>query len=298
MVTFLEELVSLIIFCSISSYVIWRQKRVLTLLITAMSAGTLTPLAAYQKYAQVRQTSVYGIRNITVVAALLILVLLVYGVQISLLGLPSLPISNLGYIVALSSVLALGSADVGIAVLVDREALSQFEKSPYTKQEILAHKLKQVSLEWVPLALFLQLVLLLEQWHLSALPLVLTALGAFLTSALLTYDAFFLRWKQTSIPLEQTMWSHLVPRFQAWAYTAGVALPELLVTQEMQVGRTGIRLVGWSKPTILISTTLLRYTDWRQQDAQGNNPAMGGTGWLVSNYAFDSGNALGIVQPA
>ncbi len=35
------------------------------------------------------------------------------------------------------------------------------------------------------------------------------------------------------------------------------------------------------------------------QDAQGNNPAMGGTGWLVSNYAFDQpGTALDIAQPA
>lgn len=36
------------------------------------------------------------------------------------------------------------------------------------------------------------------------------------------------------------------------------------------------------------------------QDEQGDNPAMGGTGWLVSNYALDlpSGTALDIAQPA
>jgi len=36
------------------------------------------------------------------------------------------------------------------------------------------------------------------------------------------------------------------------------------------------------------------------QDAQGANPAMGGTGWLVSNYAFDlpAGTMLDSVQPA
>jgi hypothetical protein len=35
------------------------------------------------------------------------------------------------------------------------------------------------------------------------------------------------------------------------------------------------------------------------QDA-GNNPAMGGTGWLVSNYGLNlpNGTALNIVQPA
>ncbi|HLZ62453.1 MAG TPA: hypothetical protein VKR06_36365 [Ktedonosporobacter sp.] len=36
------------------------------------------------------------------------------------------------------------------------------------------------------------------------------------------------------------------------------------------------------------------------QQAQGANPAMGGTGWLVSNYALDlpDGAWLDVVQPA
>lgn len=267
MIALLEELCSLFLFCSLSAYTIWHQERALKRLTDATSARTLTPLAAYQQYARARQASVRGIRNITLIALVLIVLLLVYGVPFSSLGLPQLPLSSLGYSVALSSVLALGLADVGMTVLVDRKALNEFENNMVTQREVLTQKLKQVSTEWVPLVLYLQVVLILEQWHFSTLPLILTALGAFLTSALLTYDAFFVRWKQASIPLEQTMWFQLVPRLQAWANTAGIELPELRATQDMQVGKTGIKLVGLSKPTILVSMTLLRYTDWRQQDA-------------------------------
>ena len=262
----LVELFTLLFSLCISTFFILLQRRVLVRLLTATRQGKLTSLEVYQDYARARETSVRLIRLMALLLALLFLVL-AFGVQLSVFGLSPLLVASIGYIEAFTYILALGMTDVGMTLFVDRAALSNFMNSSFSWQTIALYKLKQVCIEWGPFAFLIQGAILLAPLAIPTVPLLLTVFSCIIICTRFIYNAFFLQLHQASVPLSQTPFSYLLPRLQAWSRLTGVALPDIRVTQDMQVGRTGLRLVGLRKPVFYISMALLQYTDWRQQDA-------------------------------
>src|SRR5437868_8676731 len=83
------------------------------------------------------------------------------------------------------------------------------------------------------------------------------------------YNVFALRFHALRAPLqpiEQTQWAFLVPRIQSWARLAGIEFASIQLQQDL-IGTSIASVIGLRQPTLILSETLLRYTDWRQQDA-------------------------------
>ena len=262
----LEELFTLLFSGSITLFVISRQQRILARLLTATRQGKLPLLAAYTDYARTRDTALRGVRLLAVILVLLVFVL-VLSVTLSLLGLTWDQVADISYIIEFTCVLTLGMTDVGLTIFVDREALSHCMHSSFSRRAIGTCKLKQACIEWVPLIIVVQGAILIAPLAIPTVPLALAVLGSISICTRLVYNVFFLQIHQASVPLNQTAFSYLLPRLQAWSHAAKVVLPDIQVTQDTQVGRSGLRLVGLRKPILYISMALLQYTEWRQQDA-------------------------------
>ncbi len=133
-----------------------------------------------------------------------------------------------------------------------------------TGQQILWFRLRTVLLSLPPLVLVESIAVL---WLLN-LPVWL--LGIFvpllLAVTLMSWSRRY-RWLFRSRPIEETEWSALSPRIQAWARLAKFPYHKTRVTASQTIGVRDGNVGGLFHRTLYISDTLLRNTDWRQQDA-------------------------------
>jgi Zn-dependent protease with chaperone function len=152
------------------------------------------------------------------------------------------------------------------AIFVDREVwLRIAQESSLRRNGIFALAIKNFLFNRLPALLFLEvwgiLLLLMEKPIIFLYWFLLFTVSKVITDLLFTVP--FFTWIALLHPIEQTQWAALAPRINNWARLAGVEFASVLV----QRGGIGFDLIGLGRPTLIISETFLRYSEWRQQDA-------------------------------
>ncbi|GCE09040.1 hypothetical protein [Dictyobacter aurantiacus] len=154
-----------------------------------------------------------------------------------------------------------------INIFVDVHAIEFFHVSSLSRQAFAAVRLKYILSVSLPLIILLESVTLiatLTGQSFSILIVILTYIIAIVCMRTF-FGARLLKAVNNLQPIEQTSWAYLQPRIVAWSRLAGVEFREVLI-QADALG-TNIRIRGRQKPVLILGEWLLRYTDWRQQDA-------------------------------
>jgi hypothetical protein len=74
------------------------------------------------------------------------------------------------------------------------------------------------------------------------------------------------RWSNVTRPLEQSRWSKLAPRIQAWAKRLNVSVRSMHVYDSATVYISSGRVSGVVSPMLFMNELYMSKTDWRQQD--------------------------------
>jgi hypothetical protein len=75
-----------------------------------------------------------------------------------------------------------------------------------------------------------------------------------------SFARHYYSWLASVRPIEETDWAYLVARIHGWAQLGGIEFSSILIQKDM-LGTTNVRLVGLSRPTLVLSETLLRYSE-------------------------------------
>ena len=270
MTTVLEEGVLLLSFGLIHLFALARLHFALKSLVAAVTAKRMSVLTAYLTYAAVRTSTIRW----TLLAVMGIGgVLAFFGVEISALDtaavllFPFPPFDVSFYLLTLAVLFTLGTCYFSITVLVDYEVMRAFEGTSLTKKSVCLYKLKQGCTEWIVPVLFLQAVIVFRTYQGTTLPIFIPLVRSMFASLFYLYGALLVVGREPITSLSQSRWAALRPRLLLWSTVAGVTFSEVFVARDIQVGATGVRVVGARSRTLVISERLLRSTEWRQQDA-------------------------------
>ncbi len=272
------QLLAILVFSSVGLVAVGYRRRALQR--EMMGAGAMSlSLEAYLRFAAARVRILLAARRVNTIIFLIALICIIF--TIAIITVINSDTSNSVNIatpfvlyVLIALVLFIGLYvgayvhDIVGAVLVDAEALRVAQMSTLQHDDIVALKVRTVLYKLLPLLLYFEMlgtiILFGSNAYVSLLLLLLVAaivIGVAAVFALPIYTA-----TASLQPIEQTQWAALAPRIAAWAHLAGVEFASVQVQQDL-VGMVNIRSLGVRRPTLIISETLLRYTEWRQQDA-------------------------------
>jgi hypothetical protein len=156
-------------------------------------------------------------------------------------------------------------------LLSDAQAVRIFQISTLSRRKIAFLKIREALLQTLPSILYMEAIALLlilapsaNLYYLLALLFVLCT-GAFvLLEAILEAPLYAL--KNNVEPLAETPWAPLAPRIGAWEQVGQVKFSSILIQQDIRE-ISGVRVLGLSKPALVLNEFFLRHSDWRQQDA-------------------------------
>jgi len=256
------HLLATAVFTLIGLIAVWNQKRALNRAIVAKMTK-YTAIEAYQRFVPDRTRISLTMRKICVI------ILCIALPSDFLLSAIFPTICILLPIICISYYMGMYINNLIRAAVVDVEALHAFQISSLSRDTILKLKLRSVVFA-LPMLCYLEALALILLLNHNVLPESVLLLFPFLVVILLVIRNFFaLRLYRLATPLqpiEQTQWASLVPRIQRWARLAGIEFASIQLQQDL-IGTSIVGIIGLGRPTLILSETLLRYTDWLQQDA-------------------------------
>jgi len=271
------QLLSTAVFTLIGLIAVWKLKRALAGEIVAKSIK-YTAIEAYQRFVAERARILQATRKICLIILGIALPLAFLTGIFDLILFPDsggfsirynpstilLPVLS----ICIGCYVGIYVHDLIRAVIVDTEALRTFQINNLSRDTILKQKLRSAIVTFLPVLCYLEALALIILINNNVLPALMPLLFLFV-ALIVIYNVFALRFyalKSPLQPIEQTQWASLVPRIQRWARLAGIEFASIQLQQDL-VGTSIASVIGIGQPTLILSETLLRYTDWRQQDA-------------------------------
>src|SRR5260370_12401990 len=250
------------VFTLIALIAVWKQKRELDRQIVT-KITKYTPIEAYQHFVADRTRISRVMRRISLITLFIALPLNFLLSAIFPVACILLPVACIGCYMGFYIHNLIRTS------VVDTKALHAFQLNSLSRGTILKLKLRSV-VGALPMLCYLEtlaLTLLINHYVLPNFILLLFPFLALTLSVIKTVFALrFYAWETPLQPIEQTQWAFLVPRIQTWARLAGIEFASIQLQQDL-IGTSIAGIIGLGQPTLILDETLLRYTDWRQQDA-------------------------------
>ncbi|HLZ23062.1 MAG TPA: hypothetical protein VKQ30_13155 [Ktedonobacterales bacterium] len=185
----------------------------------------------------------------------------------ALLVRPNLVVLVLSYVLGSSIALIMS---IGItAITADAPAYRLLRGGTLQARELITRRLKMFVPARLPLLLVLGLCALLYGFGMSwEICVALLGIGYAATQIVAIWTLSRLqRWYYPCLPLEQSQWSALASRVEAWARAAGQPAPRVYVRSGPVDGFGNSAALGGSPGTLYLSDEFLANSEWRQQDA-------------------------------
>lgn len=267
------QVLAILISCLVGFWAVRERQRVLQQIL-ATPQGEARAFDAYLRYVAERTRLIVVLRRVNTYILLIPLAALLGFVFVNSTHFFSFAMltARVYYPLFLALVvgITLGSAlqDCIGGVTSDAAAIKVFQVNNLQPQDILVQKTRRFLVATLPTVLYLEAIACILIFVNNGLIFFLL-LQVFALLALIARACFAVSlrmWTTAVSPLEATEWAHLQPRITAWARIAGTEFAAVLVQQDL-IGEVNTRVVGLRRPTIVLSESFLRHSDWRQQDA-------------------------------